>query len=251
VDTARPPANVRLVPDLDDELLRTIDQLEALLASLAVWEMEDDVGLPAPFAGQEALRALEAVADVVRPTQGRDEQQLVSGRLPRCGWTGRLLALRFVPIAEGPLRILERAMEVLSVQRAYQSLNAAVEQYAAVVGEPPIALVSCLSRTVSVLTLPCDDDVRKLWESATASPAKCDTELSRSEQQAYDRVVNRIDHIWSYRPGVGRQRALHASDAPWSLGQIRSSASVAGEHRTTPHDAAVTRRGTGLGGGES
>jgi hypothetical protein len=207
VDTARSPTNVRVVPDLDDELLLAIDRLEALLASLAVWEAEADVGLPAPFADGRALCALEAVADVVRPTQGRGGQQLVSGRLPREGWSGRLLPLRFVPIADGPLGTLEHAVEVLTVHRAYHNLNAAVEQYAAVAGEPPIALVSRLTRTVSVLTLPWDDDVRKLWESATANPAKCDTELSRSEQQAYDRVVDRLDRIWSYRHRVGRLRA--------------------------------------------
>jgi hypothetical protein len=206
MDTARSPTNVRVVPDLDDELLRVIEQLEALLASLAVWEAEDEVGLPAPFADHRVLSALEAVADVVRPTQGRGGPQIVSGRLPRDGWSGRRLPLRFVPIAGGPLGTLGHAVEVLSVHRAYRNLHAAVEQYAAVAGEPPMALVSSLTRTVSVLTMPWDDDVRKLWESATAHPTKCDTELSRSEQQAYDRVVGRIDHIWSYRPAVGRQR---------------------------------------------
>jgi hypothetical protein len=200
VDTARSPTNVRVVPDLDDDLLLAIDQLEALLVSLAVWEVEDDVGLPAPFADRRALCALEAVADVVRPTQGRDGEQLVSGRLARDGWTGRWLPLRFVPIADAPIGVLEHAVEVLTVHRAYENLNAAVEQYAAVAGEPRMALVSSLTRIVSLLTLPWDDDVRKLWASATANPAKCDTELSRSEQQAYDRVVDRVDRIWSFRP---------------------------------------------------
>lgn len=207
MDSARSPTNVRVVPDLDDELLQAIDQLEAFLASLAVWETEDDVGLPEPFADRKALCALEAVGDVVRPTQGRGGEQLVSGRLPRRGWTGRLLPLRFVPIAEAPIDILEHAMRVLSVQRAYPSLNAVVDQYSAAVGEPPVALVSSLSRFVSLLTLPWDNDVTKLWGSITAYPAQCDTELSRSEQQAYDRVVRRVEHIWSYRPGGRRQRA--------------------------------------------
>ena len=207
MDTARSPTNVRVVPDLGDELLLVIDRLEALLGSVAVWEIEDDVGLPAPFADGKALVALQTVADVVRPTQGRDEPQLVSGRLPRRGWTGRRLPLHFVPIPDAPLATLEHAVQILAVQRAYHDLNAAVEQYTAVVREPPLALVSCLSRTVSLLTLPWDDDVRKLWGSATAQPDKCDTELSRSEQQAYDRVVRRIDDLWSFRPGVDQRRS--------------------------------------------
>jgi hypothetical protein len=207
VDTARSPTNVRVVPDLGDELLLAFDRLEALLGSMAIWEMEDDVGLPAPFAEGTALGVLRTVADVVRPTQGRDEPQLVSGRLPRRGWTGRRLPLRFVPIPDAPLATLEHAVQILAVQRAYHDLNAAVEQYTAVVREPPLALVSCLSRTVSLLTLPWDDDVKKLWRAATAHPDKCDTELSRSEQQAYDRVVRRIDDLWSYRPGVDQPRS--------------------------------------------
>ena len=206
MDADRSPTNVRVVPDLDDELLIVIDRLEALLGSMAIWQIEDDVGLPAPFAHGKALGALQTVADVVRPTQGRDEPQLVSGRLPRRGWTGRRLPLRFVPIPDAPLATLEHAVQILTVQRAYHDLHAAVEQYTTVVREPPLALVSCLSRTVSLLTLPWDEDVQRLWRSATAHPDKCDTELSRSEQQAYDRVVRRIDDLWSYRPGLDHRR---------------------------------------------
>ena len=207
MDADRSPTNVRVVPDLGDELLLAVDRLEALLGSMAIWEVEDDVGLPAPFADGKALAALQTVRDVVRPTQGRDEPQVVSGRLPRRGWAGRRLPLRFVPIPDAALATLEHAVQILTVQRAYHDLNAAVEQYTAVVREPPLALVSCLSRTVSLLTLPWDDDVRQLWASATAHPDKCDTELSRSEQQAYDRVVRRIDDLWSFRPGVDQLRS--------------------------------------------
>ena len=49
---------LRVMPDLGDELLIVI---------------EDDVGLPAPFADGKALGALQTVREVVRPTQGRDE----------------------------------------------------------------------------------------------------------------------------------------------------------------------------------
>ena len=175
---------------------------------MAVWEGEDDVELPAPFAEGKALGALQTVAGVVRPIQGRGEPQLVSGRLPRRGWPGRRrLPLHFVPIPDAPLATLEHAVQVLAVQRGYDNLNAAVEQYTAVLGEPPLALVSSLSRTVSLLTLPWDDDVQKLWRSATAHPDKCDTELSRSEQQAHDRVVRRIDELWSFRPGIDQRRS--------------------------------------------
>ena len=55
MDTARSPTNVRAVPDLGDALLLVIDRLEALLGSMVIWEIEDDVGLPAPFADGKAL----------------------------------------------------------------------------------------------------------------------------------------------------------------------------------------------------
>ena len=44
MDADRSPTNVRVVPDLGDELLIMIDRLGALLGSVAVWEIEDDVG---------------------------------------------------------------------------------------------------------------------------------------------------------------------------------------------------------------
>ena len=167
MDTAGSPTNVRVVPDLGDELLLAIDRLEVLLGSMAIWEMEDDVGLPAPFAGGKALAALQTVADVVRPTEGRDEPQLVSGRLPRRGWTGRRLRLRFVPIPDARSRRLStpcNPRRAAGVPRPRRRL----EQYTAVIGELPLALVSGLSRTVSLLTLPWDDDVGKLGVSEGA-----------------------------------------------------------------------------------
>ena len=46
---------MRVVPDLGDELLMVFDRLEAQLGSVAVWEGEDNVELPAPFAEGKAL----------------------------------------------------------------------------------------------------------------------------------------------------------------------------------------------------
>ena len=127
------------------------------------------------------------------------------------------MPLRFVPLPDAPLATLEQAVQILTVQRAYHDLNAAVEQYTAVVREPPLALVSCLSRTVSLLTLPWDDDVKKAVGAATAHPDKCDTELSRSEQQAFDRVVRRIDDLWSFRPGLDAGTARPVHPAPTAV----------------------------------
>jgi hypothetical protein len=58
--TDRSPTNVRVVPDLRDELLVVVDRLKALLGSVAVWEMEDDVGLrvAGPVCRRKAVGAL-------------------------------------------------------------------------------------------------------------------------------------------------------------------------------------------------
>ena len=65
------PTNVRVAPDLGDELMLVIGRLEALLGCIAVWEVEDDVGLPAPFADRKVLagRAADRArrGAVVRP----------------------------------------------------------------------------------------------------------------------------------------------------------------------------------------
>jgi hypothetical protein len=104
VEADRLPTNVRVVPDLGDELLLVIDRLEALWGAW-IWEMEDDVGLPVPFAtGRRWVPCRQTVAAVVWPTQGRDEPQLVSGRRSRRGRTGRELPLHFVPIPDARLR---------------------------------------------------------------------------------------------------------------------------------------------------
>ena len=52
--------------------------------------------------------------------------------------------MHFVPIPDAPLATLEHAVQVLAVRRGYDNLNAAVEQYTAVLGEPSLALVSGL-----------------------------------------------------------------------------------------------------------
>jgi hypothetical protein len=56
VNADRSPTNVRVVPDLRDELLIVVDRLKALLGRVAVWEMEDDFGLRVAGLGWQAGR---------------------------------------------------------------------------------------------------------------------------------------------------------------------------------------------------
>lgn len=198
------PADLRVVPDLGDELLHALGQVEELLLTLAVWEEEDNVGLPEPFAHRSALAALEAVDDAVRPTQSRDEQAPVPGRL--LGPDGRYehLPLRFVRILAEHLGTLDHAAQVLADPRAHDELSDALDQHAEANSVRPAELAGWLSRAVSVLGLPWDDDVRALWGAVVAHPSTADIVLSDAEEQAYGRVAGRINALWSYGSGIDR-----------------------------------------------
>ena len=98
--------------------------------------------LPAPFADGKALGALQTVAGVVRPTQGAAIRSSCPAGCPVAADPAagcRCTSCRYAPLAT-----LEHVLQILVVQRAYCNLNAAVERYAAVLGERPLALVSCL-----------------------------------------------------------------------------------------------------------
>lgn len=199
------PADLRVVPDMGDELIYVLNQVEELLLTLAGWEQEDDdVTLPEPFARRSALVALAEVGDAVRPTQSRDEREPVPGRL--LGPDGRYehLPLRFVRIPATHLEVLEHAAQVLADRGAHHDLADAVEQHAEANQVSAASLVGWLSRAVSVLGLPWDDDVRTLWGAVIAHPSTADVVLSDAEEQAYGRVAGRINALWSYGSGIDR-----------------------------------------------
>jgi hypothetical protein len=140
-----------------------------------------------------------------------------------------MVPLRFVPIADASLTTLDHAAQVLAVHRAYPALSAAIERYTQVLGEERTAVVKALSRVVSVLTLPWDDDVATLWDAVTAYPDKCDVELSRTEQHAYDLVVGHIDRLWPLRT-PHQPTAASRGDRPSSGSHMRERGRTA---RTT------------------
>lgn len=199
-----PEADLRVVPDLGDELLYAIGQVEELLLTLAVWEQEDGAEFPEPFAGGVALAALDEVASAVRPTQSRDEREPVPGRL--LGPDGRYehMPLRFVRIPGAHLEVLEHAAQVLALGGSgNDDLADALDQHA----ENRIsrdALAGSLSRTVSLLGLAWDDDVQTLWGAVTAHPSSCDVVLRAGEEQAYRRVAGRVNTLWAYGSPIDR-----------------------------------------------
>lgn len=200
------PDDLRVVPDLGDELLYALGQVEELLLTLAVWEEEDAAEFPEPFASRGALAALEEVIDAIRPTQSRDEREPVPGRL--LGPDGRYehLPLRFVRIPAAHLEVLEHAAQVLVLGSCHNDLADALDQHAEANRISVDALAGWLSRTVSLFGLAWDDDVRALWGAVVAHPSSCDVVLSDAEEQAYGRVASRVNALWSYGSGIERFR---------------------------------------------
>lgn len=204
--TSAAPPDLRVVPDLGDELLYALGQVEELLLTLAVWEEEDGAEFPAPFARRSALAALEEVVDAIRPTQSRDEREPVPGRM--LGPDGRYehMPLRFVRIPATHLEVLEHAAQVLATAVTHDDLADALAQHAEANQTNGDALSGWLSRSASVLGLTWDDDVRALWGAVVAHPSTCDVVLSDDEEHAYGRVAGRINALWSYGSGIDRFR---------------------------------------------
>ncbi len=67
-------------------------------------------------------------------------------------------------------------------------------------------LAGWLSRTISVVGLPWDDDVGTLRGAVTAHPSTVDVVLNYGEEQAYARVAGRINRLWSYGSGIDHFR---------------------------------------------
>ena len=81
MDADRSRTNVRVVPDLGNELLIVIDRLEALLGSLGVWEIGTTSGYPAPSpTGEDAPNARAEVGDGARPYLRQRLRGLASSR---------------------------------------------------------------------------------------------------------------------------------------------------------------------------
>lgn len=197
---------LRVVPDLGDELTHVLGQVEELLLTFAVWESEDGVELPIPFARGRALAALRDIRDAVRPTQSLDGREPVPGRLLAPDGRYEHLPLRFVRIPGAQLDLLEHAAQLLADLHAHDDLDEALVAHAEAYATTAAELIGGLSRAVSMLTLAWDDDVRTLRDAVTAHPSTTDVVLSPAEEAAYQRVADRLNRLWSYGSGVDRFR---------------------------------------------
>jgi hypothetical protein len=209
-----------LIPDLDDELVHALAQVEELLLTLSVWEDDphDAIVLPTPLAGRVALHALERVQDAVGPTQTRSGRPApVGGRLLGPDGRDEHRPLRLVDLDPADLAVLAAAAAVLGRELATRphgdladAVAAGAEAAAPVYGPTPtgVQLVEALARAHGLLDLPDTDDTVLLRARLTQPPAldpitgqptgqPADIVLTRTEDAAYARLADRMNAIWA------------------------------------------------------
>jgi hypothetical protein len=212
----------RLVPDLDDELCRVLEQVEEVLLTLAEWEADPDAPavLPAALSGRAALGAVQRLHDVIGPTQTLVDERgaRIEPRIDGPG-AGRLLgadggyqhrALRLVEVAVADLELLAAAAARLGLELAlnpHSELSDAITAGAEAAGigyRPPAApteVVADLARVLGLLDLEPTTDTMMLIARLEAA-AGADVVLTRGEELAYERLATQFNGLWAAQDGV-------------------------------------------------
>lgn len=197
------------MPDLGDELLVELARVEELLLTLAVLEENDPGGsvvLSGPLTGRLGLDALNRLQQEIGPTQSHSHP------------CGRALPLLFG--ADGhrecrPLRRVELAIEDLAVLSATAmclghalavspggELAEAIAAGAEAGGggplppvRPALDVVAAFARVIGLLDLACTEDTELL--GTRLRDARGDVVLTAGEEDAYDRVADRMKTMWA------------------------------------------------------
>jgi hypothetical protein len=203
-----------LVPDLDDELVHALHQLEELLLTLAAWERDPDepARLPEPLAGEVALAAVRAVWAGVRPTQSVGDRPAYPGRL--LGPDGRYehRPLRLALLDPADVAVLSRAGQVLGLALATQPHGELAEAMAAgaeaALSYGPVPtpgeLVETIARVTGVLTPPDTGDTRVLAELLADAGHDQDIVLTTTQETAYQRITDQLNGVWALGSGLTR-----------------------------------------------
>ena len=204
-----------LIPDLDDELLHALSQIEELLLTLAAWVSDQDepARLPEPLAGEVALAAVRAVCDGVRPTQSAGDHPAYPGRL--LGPDGRYehRPLRLALLDPADVAVLSRAGQVLGLASATQPHSELVEAMAAGAeaaalsygpAPTPGELVETIARVAGVLTPPDTDDTRVLAELLADAGHDQEIVLTTTQETAYQRITDQLNGVWALGSGLTR-----------------------------------------------
>lgn len=207
----------RLIPDLDNELCRVLDQVEEVLLTLAEWESDpgERAVLPAALAQRTALAAVQHLQDVIGPTQTlTDERGVViepriegpgAGRLwgPDGGYEHR--PLRLVSVAVTDLNVVAAAASTMGLTLAlnpHSELADAIGAGAEASGggyRPPPAptdVVADLARILGVLDLAATADTAMLITRLEAANGS-DVVLTPAEDVAYERLAGRFNALWA------------------------------------------------------
>lgn len=202
-----------LVPDLGDELIEVLRQVEELLLTLAAWEEEPDgpgpFVLPAPLAGRGALDALRRIQDILVPTQTPSEMLDRGAQVrPRLlGPDGRYehMPLRAVAIAVADLDALAAAAAVLGHTVATrpdtelaEAIAAGTEAAAPTYGPAPAPrdIIERLARLHGLLDLAVSDDTRQLITVLDRASTTDPVVLDDTTEAAYQRLADRMNVMW-------------------------------------------------------
>jgi hypothetical protein len=186
-----------LVPDLDDELLATLRQVEELLLLLSGDDLDDELrDVPEPIAHDQALNAVRRLWDALRPTR-RPADAPRSGQLLAPDGRYEHIPLTPIELNAGDVSVLGATARVLAAASPTSVLGEALDE-ASGIGphKAPTATVESVARLHGVLDLELTDDTRLLLPRLRASLAG-DIVLTPAEDPAYNRTVDRINTMWS------------------------------------------------------
>ena len=189
-----------VVPDLDDELLSSLNRVNEILLALAGVEEELAEPLPEPLAEGRALAAVERIWTALRPTQGR------GGRSRLLGPDGHYehTPLTFVTILTADLAILGATAAVLGdhMARHDELICELLTEFARETEDDPAEVVSEITRLHGLLDLAWTEDVQLLYDRITGSTG--DVVLTPAEEAAYQRTIDRLNGMWTLGSAVDR-----------------------------------------------
>lgn len=206
-----------VVPDLDDELLAVIRQMEEILTAIDPGQPGEPDALPEPLAGDKALQALLRIWDLVHPGQGEDAVQAGYGRLLAPDGRLELLPLRVVDLPAEDLAVLAAGGALLRqlYDRADDLVVDVVHELApdgrflssSKRDEHGRHVAGALARVHGLLTAatdPHDDpaveaDAVLLLGRLSAAPS-ADVTLTSAEYEAYRRIAVAANKVWSDSP---------------------------------------------------
>lgn len=190
---------LRIVPDLGEDLLDELAQVEDLLLALAPRPGEDTTGLPAGLRDRAAADAVGRLAAAIRPTQGFGPPRWLApdGRYEHT-------PLRFVHVYAGDVEALAAAAAALgaALHRGDDVVVQVLEQFSA--GDrTPADEVERAARVAGLLDLDSTPDGLELLTAAD-SAGETDLVLSGPLEAAYQRTADRLNAMWAVGDRLSR-----------------------------------------------